>query len=85
MGECLVDANNDNAGEGVLLVLVKCPICGEQLADLDSTEEYSRDIDAHIATHDPEDLGLDGEYQFRPMADILIELHDLGRERKEAL
>jgi hypothetical protein len=85
MSDYLVDTSSDGDGNSNSVALVKCPICDEQLADPDAEgQTYNRGIDDHIASHDPEDLGLD-DYQFRPMADILIELHGLGRETEEAL
>lgn len=74
--------------EGSHFVLERCPICQRQIVDTDESslnrDEMAETVERHILQHDPDDLGLD-EYQFRPMADILLELYDLGRERKEAL
>lgn len=85
MSEYLVDTASDKEGNSNSVALVKCPICDEQLADADAEGyTYHRGIDDHIEQHDPEDLGLDG-YQFRPMADILIELHDLRQKSEEAV
>jgi hypothetical protein len=85
MSEYLADISDESSNHPNL-VLVRCPICDEQIIDDldDCNHSHVTDVETHILQHDPEDLGLD-EYEFRPMADILIELHGLGRERKEAL
>jgi len=87
VSEYLVDISNDSVNHP-LYVLSRCPICDEQILDPDEDcgtgKNHPKIVECHIQQHDPEDLGLD-DYQFRPMADILIELHGLGRETEEAV
>jgi len=87
MSEYLADISEESTNHQNL-VLLCCPICEEHLIDPDEDcgagKRHPEIVETHILQHEPEDLGL-GEYEFRPMADILIELHGLGRERKEAL
>jgi hypothetical protein len=75
-GEYLIDYGADSS-KGEQLILIRCPICDEQLIDdLDYSPDHT-EITDHIATHSPADLDLDGPYRFTPMADILIQLHGL--------
>lgn len=87
MTEYLVDVATGS--EGSHYVLKRCPICEQDLADVDdcslNCEEMAEIVEEHILEHDPSDLNLDDEYYFQPMADILLELHDLGQERKGAV
>jgi hypothetical protein len=66
--------------------MVRCPICDEQIIDDidDCNHSHVETVECHILQHDPEDLGLE-DYEFRPMADILIELHDLRQRSEEAV
>jgi hypothetical protein len=87
MSDYLADISADSSNHP-MYAMVRCPICEEKI--LDPEEDCGRGkrhpeiVEDHIQQHDPEDLGLNG-YEFRPIADILIELHDLGRETEEAL
>ena len=86
MSDYLLDLSADSSNHKVW-VLVRCPICDEEIVDADECgigKKHPEIVEEHIQQHEPDELGLD-EYQFRPMADILMELHGLGRERKEAL
>lgn len=85
MSDYLADISDDSSNHP-LWVMVRCPICDEQIIDDidDCNRSHVETVETHIQQHDPDDLGLD-EYRFRPMADILMELHDLGPERTEAL
>lgn len=72
----LVDLAVNSEGDEYLLV--KCPICEEEIAEGPTRSDIEA-VEAHIATHDPEELGLTGEiYEYRPFVDILIEAHGLG-------
>jgi hypothetical protein len=87
VSEYLVDLSDDSSNHP-MYVMARCPICEEKILDPDEDcgtgKNHPETVETHILQHDPEDLGLD-EYRFRPMADILIELHRLGRETEEAL
>ena len=87
MSDYLVDLSDDPSNHP-MYVMARCPICEEEIVDPENEcgrgKRHPEIVEDHIQQHDPEDLGLDG-YEFRPMADILIELHGLGRERTEAL
>lgn len=72
----LVDIAENSEGE--MLLLTACPICGNEF-DVGYSPADIETVDEHIANHDPEDLGLDQDgYQYKPMADILIEFHGLS-------
>jgi len=87
VSEYLVDISNDSVNHP-LYVLARCPICDEQILnpveDCGTGKSHPKTVESHIEQHDPEDLGLD-DYEFRPMADILIELHDLRQKSEEAV
>ena len=83
-GNRLVDISADSSNERIL-VLVVCPICDRQLFDdIEACRQtHSEEVPSHIANHTPSDLGIEGCYSYRPMADILVELHSLN-ERAES-
>jgi len=85
MSDYLADISEESTNHRNL-VLVRCPICDEQIIDDldDCNHSHVETVECHILQHDPEDLGLD-DYEFRPMADILIELHDLRQRSEEAV
>jgi hypothetical protein len=87
VSEYLVDLSNESSNHP-MYVMARCPICEEKILDPDEDcgtgKNHPKIVECHILQHDPEDLGLD-DYEFRPMADILIELHDLRQKSEEAV
>jgi hypothetical protein len=74
-GDLIVDVSSESTGQ-TRLELVACPVCGLDLEELQAPA-----VDDHIATHDPEEFGLDDDgYRYTPMADILIQLYGWGEE-----
>lgn len=80
----LVDISADSSNERILVLMV-CPICNRRLFDNMETcrQTHPEEVASHIANHTPSDLGIEGCYSYKPMADILIELHGLN-ERAES-
>ena len=72
-GGYLVDVSADSSKQPAY-VLTTCPICGTELFDSVDECRYTHPerIAAHIATHSPDDLDLDGEYVAKPIAGIPI-------------
>lgn len=83
-GSQLVDISADSSNEQVLVLMV-CPICSRQLFDdIEACRRtHPEKVANHISDHTPSDLGIEGRYRYRPMADILVELHGLN-ERTES-
>lgn len=78
-GEYLVEIADNS--EGDIFVLVKCPICDTRVVENPREEVDNEEVAEHIATHKPEELGLDEDgYQYTPMADILIRLYGFDTE-----